>query len=108
MEISMETLVGKQVFMVLRDVKTLAPAGLESDENIFIVRGHEPRHGIWVEVPSVTNCPVISGDEPLEECPAVIFVPWHHVVSVVYFPGKENLKIGAPLQRRLGFRQKSE
>ncbi len=108
MEISVENLVGKQVFIVLRDVKTLASAGFDSDENIFIIRGHEPRHGIWVEVPYMKNCPVMADGKSLEDSPAVIFVPWHHVVSVVHFPGRENLKMNTHMQRRLGFRQKQE
>jgi hypothetical protein len=103
--ISVETLIDKQVFMVLRDMKTMAVTGIEQDQNVFVIRGYEPRHGVWVEVPSVSSCPVKSGNKSMENCPAVVFIPWHHVVTMVHFPGQENLEIDKPSQRRVGFRQ---
>ncbi len=105
MEINLEKLQGKQVFMMLRDVETLAATGLEHDENIFVVRGYEKRLGIWVEAEGIKNCPIKADDSKLENCRAVIFIPWHHIVSIVHFPGKENLKIDAPATRKIGFRQ---
>lgn len=106
MKISMETLVDKKVFMVLRDIETLYASGLDSEHNVFVIRGHEPRHGIWVEVSSIKNCPVRSKEGLLEGIKAIIFIPWHHIVSVVHFPDVDDIEIDHPMHRKIGFRQK--
>ena len=102
MEINLEHLLDKEIFVVLRDVETLA---LESEENIFILKGSEKKHGIWVETEMTKHIPVKSRDASLDGSKMVIFIPWHHIVTMVYFPGKENLEVDIPKARRIGFRQ---
>ncbi len=102
MRVNLEMLLDKEIFVVLRDVETLA---LEQEENVFVLRGYEKRHGIWVETDRIRHIPVKSGDSSMDNNKAVIFIPWHHIVTMVYFPGKANLEIDIPKSRKIGFRQ---
>lgn len=106
MEINLEKLLNEKIFMALRDIKTLAIAGIEHEENIFILRGCEDRHGIWVEADNIKTCPVCIEGKKIEECKAVIFIPWYHIVSMVHFPGVKEIEIDLPKARKIGFRQK--
>lgn len=105
MEINLEKLLNKKVFVLLRDVETLAKTGLEHEENIFIIRGYEKRQGIWVEAEGIKNCPVKAVGPSNEDSTAVIFIPWHHIISIIHFPGQENIQIDTPASRKIGFRQ---
>ncbi|MCD4785008.1 MAG: hypothetical protein K8T10_14435 [Candidatus Eremiobacteraeota bacterium] len=106
MEINLDKLLNEKIFVALRDIKTLATTGIEHEENVFILRGHESRHGIWVEADNINACPVCIDGKKIEECKAVIFIPWYHIVSMVHFPGAKNIEIDLPKARKIGFRQK--
>lgn len=105
MQISLENLIGQRVFLVLRDVEPLNPTGINQEQYVSILRGYDQRHGLWFEFDSVEKCSVKSNNKPVENCPAVIFVPWRHIVSISYFPDKDNLEIDRPKERKIGFRQ---
>lgn len=102
MRVNLEMLLDKEIFVVLRDVETLA---LEQEDNVFTLRGYEKRHGIWVETDKARHIPVKGVGSSPNDNTVVIFIPWHHIVTMVYFPGKTNLEVDLPKSRKIGFRQ---
>ncbi|MCE1248587.1 MAG: hypothetical protein LWY06_18265 [Firmicutes bacterium] len=105
MEINLEKLLHKQVFVALRDFESLMPYGIEKKENIFTLRGYENKIGIWAEMDGMKNCPVKSKDISLEESKVIAFIPWSHIETILYFPGHNELEIDVPQIRKIGFRQ---
>jgi hypothetical protein len=105
MEINLEKLLNKQVFVALHDYELLLPYGIEKKENIFVLRGYEKKVGIWAEMEGMKNCPVKSKDSSLEDCKVVMFIPWSHIETIIYFPGQNELEIDMPKNRKIGFRQ---
>ena len=105
MEINLDKLLGQQIFVLLRDVESLTPAGISAEENLFVLKGFEMKQGIWVEVTDIKNCPVTSEGASLDGGNAVVFIPWHHIVTLAHFPGKSNLCIEQAKSKKIGFRQ---
>lgn len=100
-----EKLIDKTVFIVLRDIESLEPAGINNENLIATIKGKEKRQGIWIKIDNVGKCPVKSGGKLVENTPALIFLPWYHIVTIVHFPEKDNLEIDFPRERKIGFRQ---
>jgi hypothetical protein len=105
MSITLENFLDKQLLLVLRDTKSLVYTGLEHDHQIVTLRGYEERHGIWVEIESIKDCPVKSDGNPLTDCPAILFIPWYHINTILHFPGKEKLELNPRETRKAGFRR---
>jgi hypothetical protein len=105
MPVTLENFMDKQLLLVLRDTKSLTYTGLEHDHQVVTLRGYEERQGIWIEIASIKECPVKSAGEPVEECPAILFIPWYHINTLLHFPGKENLELNPKKMQKVGFRK---
>lgn len=105
MEINLDKLMDQQIFVLLRDVESLTSTGITAEENLFILKGYEKKQGIWVEVTDIKNSPVTSEGVSLDGGKAIVFIPWHHIVTLAYFPGKSNLSIEQAKSKKIGFRQ---
>ena len=104
MKLSLEALLDRQLYIVLRDIKNLTHVGVTQEQFIGILRGFDERQGIWVET-VLRDCPVKADGIELDDCMVEIFIPWYHIVTMVNFPGRDTLEISLKKERKIGFRQ---
>lgn len=103
-----DALMGKKVFIVLRDSEILKPVGIKEDKLVAVLKGKEKRAGIWIEVDAVGECDVKSGGKSVKGSRAVVLIPWSNVITIASFPDAKDLNIPSKGKRKIGFRQEQD
>ncbi|MFP4496627.1 MAG: hypothetical protein ACLFQV_00320 [Vulcanimicrobiota bacterium] len=102
--ISLENLVDKKIFLVLRDIESFSDTGLDSEKLVATLKGYEKRRGIWIELESVSQTALTVKGKDLADCKAFVFIPWSHIATIVHYPDKEGLEVKDYKAKKIGFR----